>query len=58
MIKLILDEFEAILAEIEAVRRDLEAELRRAVYDARMHGGTWLYRFGMRAQGREPEDWP
>jgi hypothetical protein len=54
----ILDQLEAILAEVEAVLRDLDTGLRRIVFDARMRVGRWLYRFGMRAQGREPEDWP
>jgi hypothetical protein len=58
MIDLIFDELEAILAEIEAVLGDFDSEIRRMVYDARMRVGQWLYRFGMRAQGREPEDWP
>lgn len=53
----LLAELQAILDEIEAVLEDLGSEIRRMVYDARMRVGRWLYRFGMRAQGREPEDW-
>jgi hypothetical protein len=56
MLAPIPDELEVILGEIEAVLRDLDAELRRAVHDAGMRVGRWLYKFGMRAQGREPED--
>jgi hypothetical protein len=45
----LLDELEAILSEIEALLGDFDAQLRRAIYDARMRVDPWLYRFGMRA---------